>query len=306
MPSINVTNLIRILGPHGFTIYTAAKHYLFNVNKDILAERVPMTKVQFQQGWARIEALRILEEDAETWINAQQLILAIATGFESGAWIKEEVAACDWKQLFAETWQGEEVNLGKIQVESVSIGTMGGRPVVIVNENMQVVPSRRSCKKVSGVKPLTTFFFGERRKTKVKNQPAADPYATTRKKAQLDKPVEEWKLDEFVEYVYNLLDERGQTQTIGKTALRKISLVRNGIDALGHQMKEKATAKKRVNYKKFVDWLVKQSPYKDSLSPGNFVSKATMVAWKCQGGDAGTVSGGRTSKDYGEGTKVNF
>jgi len=304
MPNLNVTNIIRVLGPYGFTIYFAAKQYKIEVtDKEQLVERAPMTKAQFQQGWARLAAF-----GTQPNVTAGELIRIIAEGFESGAWSKEEVAACGWKQLFSSVWEGEQVTLGSIDIVSVSIGTLGGRPIVVVNQDMQVVPSRRSCKKVSDAKLLMTFFFGEERQVSKQVIPSEDPYKAHRRKSYAELPVNEWKLDYWIEYIYNTLNEKGLGSKVNKSDLMRISLIRNGVDALGIHMKERAPAKKRTTYKKFVDWLMTESPYRDSLVPANFVSKGTMIAWQIQGGTTQTASDGsrEAAKDYSDGAQVTF
>jgi len=300
---------IYLLGSYGYAIRDIIKKLNIALNdktKEALRKQVRLPKIFYEQGWKRF---LIYRETEKKTIDIHALLEMLIEGFDNGSWMKEELAAYDWQFIFEFCDYGENIEIGKIGVDAIHIAIAGSRPFIVLN-GKYIMTSKDRVKKAKANLSLRTIFeynleMGSREEVK------ADKYSQIVLKPIVryqDKYIDDWRLDDFANYIHDSVTERFGPTYISIAELKKRSIVKNGVQGLGRMMKISDLAEQKGRYKEFVDWLLEKFIYSKTVTVGNFVSKATFrnfIMERESKKQSGTVLGNEGA-DYEKDVEVSF
>jgi len=300
---------IYLLGSYGYAIRDIIKKLNIALNekaKEALRNQVRLPKIFYEQGWKRFLIYREVEKKTK---DIHVLLEMLIEGFDNGSWIKEELAAYDWQFIFEFCDYGETIEIGNVGVDTIHIAIAGSRPFIVLNGEY-IMTSKDRVKKAKPSLSLRTIFeysleMGTREivKTEKNREIILKPVVRYQ-----DKYIDDWRLDDFANYIYDSVTVRFGPTYISITELKKRSIVKNGVQGLGRMMKISDLKEQKERYKEFIDWLLEKFIYSKTVTVGNFVSKATFrnfIMDRESKKQSGTVLGNEGA-DYSKDVEVSF
>jgi len=293
-----------LLGPYGFLIWNAISKFPNRATKEACGELVPLPKMDFTKGWCRYEATKNMVANARAGESTmKELCFALAKTFAAGAWDKNELGATDWAHLFS-CFDDGKFKIGDVVVWTVGIAKFVNTFFIVVNDKYQLSSGKRLSKYENEPYDIFKYKIGEcvdEPEKAVKNKRRLTVQGTP-------DDIGAWKVKHIVDYIWNLVNETQDSTLISKAGLKQKGIMRAGVGLLGKMLSISSPSAKKKEYINFVDWLVGDSPFKNTLVAGNFVSKSTMGAYIVRlkkKDEAGTLQIS-DNVDYDEGSEVSF